>query len=105
MTADVLARRRLIATEKAPHDTTVNIRMSLITKHLIDTAAGILGKSRSEFITESARQNAVDVMLDQRLFLVSQEQYETFQRALDNPPAPNERLKKLMRRTPLWEKT
>lgn len=105
MTTEVLKRWDFaLEGVREPHNTTVNVRMSSNIRALIDRAAAINGKSRSEFITESARLHAVDVLLDQRLFVLDAAQYEAFQAALDNPPLPNDELKALMRRKPLWEK-
>jgi uncharacterized protein (DUF1778 family) len=104
MATDVIERRRFSAPARAPLDTTVNVRMSTRTKTLIDTAASMIGKTRSEFITESARQHAVDVLLDQRLFVLSPSDFAAFEEALDNPPPPNEKLKALLKRKPIWEK-
>lgn len=87
----------------AAHDATVNVRMSSTTRSLIDTAASAIGKTRSEFITESARRRAVDVLLDQRLFVLGAEEFAAFEQALDNPPPPNDRLKALLRRRSPWE--
>jgi uncharacterized protein (DUF1778 family) len=55
-------------------------------------------------MVESARRQAVDVLLDQRLFTLDSERYDTFMQALDNPPAPGPKLKALLRRTPAWQK-
>ncbi|HEX8665468.1 MAG TPA: DUF1778 domain-containing protein [Beijerinckiaceae bacterium] len=81
----------------------VNLRVPVQTRELIDSAAATLGKSRTEFMLESARRHAIDVLLDQRLFVLDEAQHEAFMRVLDNPPPPNEKLKKLMRSTPPWE--
>ena len=58
----------------------------------------------SEFTLESARQHAIDVLLDQRLFVLEPEQYDAFMQALDNPPPAGSKLKALMKRRPLWQK-
>lgn len=47
----------------------------------------MLGKTRTEFMIDTARRQAADVLLDQRLF-VEAGAYDAFVRALDNPPAP-----------------
>jgi uncharacterized protein (DUF1778 family) len=82
---------------------TVNLRIPEQTRELIDTAAAALGKSRTEFMLDSARRHAIDVLLDQRLFVLDEAQHEAFMRVLNNPPPPNKELKKLMRSTPPWE--
>jgi uncharacterized protein (DUF1778 family) len=71
---------------------------------LIDNAANVLGKTRTDFIVESARKHAVDVLLDQRFFTLEPAQYEEFLLALDAPPLPTEKLKKLMSSKTPWEK-
>lgn len=82
----------------------INLRIETDTRQLIDDAAAVLGKTRTEFMVESARRQAVDVLLDQRLFTLDPERYDAFIRALDNPPAPGPKLKALLRRTPAWQK-
>jgi len=82
----------------------INLRIEAGTRQLIDDAAAILGKTRTEFMIESARRQAIDVLLDQRLFALDSERYDAFMRALDNAPAPGPRLRSLLRRTPAWDK-
>jgi uncharacterized protein (DUF1778 family) len=82
---------------------TINLRIETQTRQLIDDAAAVLGKTRTEFMIESARKIAIDVLLDQRLFTLDPARYEAFIRALDNPPAPGSKLRSLMRRAPAWE--
>jgi uncharacterized protein (DUF1778 family) len=53
---------------------------------------------------ESARRQAIDVLLDQRLFTLGPAAYDAFMQALDNPPAPGRKLRSLLRRTPAWQK-
>ena len=82
----------------------INLRIEAVTRQLIDDAAAILGKTRTEFMIESARRQAIDVLLDQRLFVLDSERYDAFIRALDNPPAPGPKLRSLLRRVPVWQK-
>jgi uncharacterized protein (DUF1778 family) len=82
----------------------INLRIEARTRRLIDDAAAILGKTRTEFMIESARRQAIDVLLDQRLFVLDPERYDAFIHALDNPPAPGPKLRSLLRRVPAWEK-
>lgn len=103
MTA-VAGRMNNPSTEKgAKRDTTINVRVSVKTRDLIDTAAELIGKTRSEFVLESARQHAIDVLLDQRLFSLREKEYEAFLNALDNPPDPPERLWALFKEKAPWE--
>ena len=82
----------------------INLRIEANTRQLIDDAAAVLGKTRTEFMVESARRQAIDVLLDQRLFVLDCERYDTFMHALDNPPAPGSKLRSLLRRVPAWQK-
>lgn len=81
----------------------INLRIETHTRQLIDEAAAVLGKTRTEFMVESARKLAIDVLLDQRLFVLDLERYDAFVRALDNPPAPGPKLRALLRRAAAWE--
>jgi uncharacterized protein (DUF1778 family) len=82
----------------------INLRIETHTRQLIDDAAAILGKTRTEFMIESARRQAIDVLLDQRLFVLDSGRYDAFMHALDNPPAPGPKLRSLLRRVPAWRK-
>jgi uncharacterized protein (DUF1778 family) len=96
----VVAERPLTADTKG----SINLRIEANTRQLIDDAAAILGKTRTEFMIESARRQAIDVLLDQRLFALDSNRYDAFMHALDNPPAPGPKLRSLLRRVPVWQK-
>ena len=80
----------------------INLRIEARTRRLIDDAAAVLGKSRTEFMIDCARRQAIDVLLDQRLFVLDAKGYDAFVDALDNPPAPGPKLRALMARTSAW---
>jgi len=80
----------------------LNLRIEANTLQLIDEAAAILGKTRTEFMVENARKQAINVLLDRRLFRLDSNSYDAFLHALDNPPAPGPKLKSLMRRIPSY---
>jgi uncharacterized protein (DUF1778 family) len=90
--------------ERDKSSANIHIRVPQQTKQLIDTAASAVGKSLSEFVLDSARKHAIDVLLDQRLFILDADKYDAFLSALDNPPPASKALKALMRRQPLWQK-
>jgi uncharacterized protein (DUF1778 family) len=89
---------------RARSETNIHIRATAQIKHLIETAAVTVGKSLSEFMLDSARQHATDVLLDQRLFVLEPEKFDAFITALDDPPPARAKLKALMKRKPLWQK-
>lgn len=80
----------------------INLRIEAQTRALIDEAAAVLGKTRTDFMIDSARALAIDVLLDQRLFVLDDTRYDAFVHALDHPPAPGPKLRALLRRTPAW---
>lgn len=86
-----------------PRKLTINVRVSAQWRALIDRAANILGKTRTEFVLESARRSAEDVLLEQRLFLLDEKGYQAFVNLLDEPPVPSEQLRRLMSSKAPWE--
>src|SRR3954471_3653398 len=82
----------------------INLRIETATRQLIDDAAAVLGKTRTEFMIETARRQAIDVLLDRQLFVLDSERYDAFVHALDNASAPGPKLRSLLRRVPAWRK-
>lgn len=97
--AERVAERRVAFETKG----SINLRIEAKTRQLIDDAAAVLGKTRTEFMIDGARALAIDVLLDQRLFVLDDARYDAFVDALDNPPAPGPKLRALLRRTPSWD--
>jgi uncharacterized protein (DUF1778 family) len=81
---------------------TLNFRVKTADRNLIDRAARLLGKSRTDFMVESARQAAQDALLDQTLFKVNPKIRAAFVARLDAPPAPNEKLRRMMTAPAPW---
>ena len=93
-----------VTTPKRPrHDTPVSFRMPQQTKELIERAAATVNKAFSAFVVESARERAIDVLLNQTVFNLSAVQAEAFAQVLENPPAPTEKLRELMKSKAPWE--
>jgi uncharacterized protein (DUF1778 family) len=82
----------------------LNLRIKPELRSLIDRAAGLAGKNRTEFVLEAARRAAEDALLDRTLFTVSPEAYAEFVKRLDAPPRPNERLRRTMKVKARWER-
>jgi uncharacterized protein (DUF1778 family) len=89
--------------DRARADTTITMRLPEQTKELIDRAAAAVEKTRTEFVLESARERAVDVLLDQRVFHLDSAASEALAEALRNPAAPVEALRKLLTSKAPWE--
>ena len=84
-------------------DININIRARRTQRDLIDQAAELLGKTRSDFMLEIACREAEDVLLDRRVFVFDAESFGAFQAMLDAPPGENPRLRKLMATPAPWE--
>ena len=106
LSSDKSSAATVAVAERSPAAETkgsINLRIETHTRQLIDDAAAVLGKTRTEFMIDSARALAIDVLLDQRLFILDSERYDAFIHALDNPPAPGPKLRSLLRRAPAWK--
>lgn len=90
-------------TVRAAKRATLNVRIKPEDRNLIDRAARLLGKSRTDFLLEAGRRAAEDALLDRTLFKVSPKVYREFVARLDAPPAPNERLRRTLTTPAPWE--
>lgn len=82
---------------------TLNIRIRPEERGLIDRAAKVRGKNRTDFILDAARRAAEDALLDQALLPVSPKAYADFVARLDAPAEPNERLRRTVRAPVPWK--
>lgn len=82
---------------------TLNIRIKPEERSLIDRAAKVRGKNRTDFVLEAARAAAEEALQDQLVIAAGPQAYAAFLARLDMPPQPNERLRKTMRTPPPWE--
>lgn len=69
---------------------------------LIDRAADLLGKTRSDFILETVCERAQAVLLDHLFGNVGSDKFEQFTAMLDAPLTSNPGLERLMSVTPPW---
>lgn len=81
---------------------TINLRASQKQKTLIDRAAEALGRSRSDFMLETACREAETVLLDRRYFSLSEDSFKRFTAMLDKPPASNPKLRRLFQTKAPW---
>ncbi|MFM1885422.1 MAG: hypothetical protein RL026_579 [Pseudomonadota bacterium] len=77
-------------------DAAINLRALPQQRDLIDRAAQLLGKSRSDFMLEAACDKAQAVLLDQVLFSLDEAKFREFTALLDAPATPNDGLQRLM---------
>jgi uncharacterized protein (DUF1778 family) len=77
-------------------DAAINLRALTEQRDLIDYAAQLLGKNRSDFMLEAACDKAQSVVLDQVFFSLDDSKFKQFTALLDAPPAANPGLERLM---------
>ena len=77
-------------------DAAINLRALPEQRDLIDHAASLLGKNRSDFMLEAACDKAQAVVLDQVFFNLDTEKFKKFTAMLDAPPRANQGLERLM---------
>ena len=82
----------------------INLRARSSQRNLIDKAAAMSNKNRSDFMLEAACREAENVLLDQRLFLVDDKAWQAFETLIDAPVKDNPALRKLLHDKAPWEK-
>ena len=88
----------------SPKSDNINIRVTSETLGIIDRAAHLFGKTRTDFILDTVRKAAEDAILDQTVFVMGSEEGDNFCAAHDAPPGSNPGLEALLARKPAWEK-
>ena len=87
----------------AAHRDTLNLRIKPDDRGLIDRAAKLTGKTKTDIVLEAARRAAEDALLDRTLFVVGPEAFDAFRARLDEPPHPNEKLRRTLQTPAPWE--
>jgi uncharacterized protein (DUF1778 family) len=82
---------------------TLNIRIKPDVRGLIDRAAELVGKNRTDFVLDAARRAAEEALLDRTVFALSSKSYAEFLARLDAPPRPNTRLRRSLQTPAPWE--
>ena len=83
-------------------DAAINLRALPEQRDLIDHAATLLGKNRSDFMLEAACDKAQAVVLDQVFFNLNADKFQQFTAMLDAPPSHNPGLERLMAVAAPW---
>jgi len=82
---------------------TLNIRIKPEVRGLIDRAAELVGKNRTDFVLDAARHAAEDALLERTVFMLNPKAYSEFVARLDAKPKANARLRKTMKTPTPWE--
>jgi uncharacterized protein (DUF1778 family) len=83
---------------------TLNLRIKPDLRGLIDRAAVATGKTRTDFVLQAARNAAEDALIDRTIFALDAKAHAEFLARLDQPPRPNDRLRRAVKTAPPWEK-
>jgi uncharacterized protein (DUF1778 family) len=89
---------------RSPPRDSLNLRIKPELRGLIDRAAQLAGKNRTDFVLDAARRAAEDALLDRTVFSVSPKAYAEFLKRLDAPPQPNDRLRRTMQTKAPWDR-
>lgn len=81
----------------------LNLRIKVEERGLIDRAAYARGKNRTDFILEAARAAAEEALLDQAIIQLNEKNYRAFLVKLDKTPKPNKCLQKTMQTSAPWD--
>jgi uncharacterized protein (DUF1778 family) len=82
---------------------TLNLRIKPAERDLIDCAAKIKGKNRSDFVLEAAYAAAEEALIEQRIIMADPKAYQEFLVHLDLAPVSNAALRKTMQTPAPWE--
>lgn len=93
-----------MAQERPDESVSINMRMKVRQRDLIDQAADRLDRSRSDFMVEAACRAAEAVLLDQAFFTVDQKTFDHCQALLDKPLPKTDKLRRLLNTKAPWEK-
>ena len=85
-------------------DAAINLRARPEQRDIIDQAARLLGKNRSDFMLEAACDKAQSVLLDPVFFRLDAAKFRQFVKLLDAPPAANPGLERVMAVRPPWSR-
>jgi len=84
-------------------DAAINLRALPQQRDLIDQAAQLLGKNRSDFMLEAACDKAQSVLLDQIFFSLDETRFREFKAMLDAPAQANPGLERLLAVKAPWQ--
>ncbi|WP_341486936.1 DUF1778 domain-containing protein [Pararhizobium sp. A13] len=70
---------------------------------MIDRAAGLRGRSRTDFVRDAAVRAAEEVVMEQGLVRMSPEGFADFMEVLSRPAAPVPEMVELAKRPAPWE--
>lgn len=92
-----------MSTRKPLRDKQINVRATDEERAVIDYAASLVNKNRTDFIIEKAVHEAQNIILDQRVFVLDDARYQAFIEQLEAPVENIEGRHRLMNVKPEWK--
>ncbi|AMN46461.1 hypothetical protein ACG33_04970 [Steroidobacter denitrificans] len=92
---------RKSATRKKEHP--LSMRLPDADIAMIDRAAGLRGRSRTDFVREAAVRAAEEVLMESSLIRMSSTGFSAFLEALAAPAAPVPEMMEILKRPAPWE--
>ena len=83
----------MVTTAKPPQSAKIEriaVRVTPAVKARIEQAAGLVGRTLSDFTTEAVQEKAEAIIRDRRVLELSDRDMDALLAALENPPPPNE---------------
>ncbi|HEY1899212.1 MAG TPA: DUF1778 domain-containing protein [Steroidobacteraceae bacterium] len=92
-----------MATKTVRKEHPISMRLPEADIAVIDRAAGLRGRSRTDFVREAAVRAAEDVLMENRLIRMSTKGFADFMAALSKPATPVPQMVDLVKRPAPWE--
>lgn len=91
----------ITSTERREHP--ISMRLPEADVAIIDRAADLCGRSRTDFVREAAVRAAGDVLMENRLIRMSDEGFKHFMSVLSEPAEPVTEIVAIANRPAPWE--
>ncbi|NJM68451.1 MAG: DUF1778 domain-containing protein [Acaryochloris sp. RU_4_1] len=80
----------------------INLKVDPHRGNIIDRAASVAGKTRTEFMVDAAYREAQELLLGQTTFYLADGAWDKFMELLDNPPKPSSARQALLEHKAPW---
>ncbi|RWM91621.1 MAG: DUF1778 domain-containing protein [Mesorhizobium sp.] len=92
-----------MATNAERKEHPISMRLPAADIAMIDRAAGLRGRSRTDFMRDAAVRAAEDVLMESRLIRMNSEGFADFMAVLSGPATPVPEMVELVKRPAPWE--
>jgi len=76
----------------------IDLRLTEEDKNMIEEAAAMTNQTVTQFLVSSASERAAQVIEQHRRLVLNEASWNLVMEAIENPPAPNDRLKRAAKR-------